>query len=120
MVRSCAVGVLVGLLSASALMAKPGAVQTLQGDWYDGDVTEAKDGASVTVKTPAGPVEIKRQNVRGGIIYYRNDQEEFLGRFGHLKPNDAAGQLALIRAVSAVTQISRLRFVLIGGLTARA
>ena len=90
----CGCAVLLLLLVAALLHAKPGIVKTSDGQTYEGDVTE--EGTTVTVKSRKVPVVIQRANIES-IEYLGTLDEQFNQRMARLEAKDANGRVTVAR-----------------------
>ena len=103
--------VLVGGVSCSLLLARPGKVTTLQGQTFEGDVTEKPDTGEVVIVQPNGQrVTLNARNVRvqydpnapattpgAGAPAAGSVQDQFQKRMAVLAPRDAQGRIQLAR-----------------------
>ena len=109
--------VLVGGVSCSLLFARPGKVVTLQGQTFEGDVTEKPDTGEVIIVRPNGErITLNARNIQKPIRYDPNApagtpapggapaaapagsvQDQFQKRMAALRPQDVQGRIQLAR-----------------------
>jgi hypothetical protein len=82
------------LLSASALLARPGILKTKSGQTYDGDIKD--DGDTYTVTVDKIDSQISKTDV-SSVSYTGSISDEFNQRMAKLDPKDAEGRVKVAR-----------------------